>query len=89
MVERMAFKIRQPTDYFIKKQFELFDMIQVRHGMMLVGPTGGGKTCCYRALQAGQHRRIATLQAFQGESHPKPCENQRRMTHSPLVLGQK
>ncbi|CAK9050366.1 Dynein axonemal heavy chain 1 (Axonemal beta dynein heavy chain 1) (Ciliary dynein heavy chain 1) (Heat shock regulated protein 1) (HSRF-1) (hDHC7) [Durusdinium trenchii] len=42
----------QPTDYFIKKQFELFDMIQVRHGMMLVGPTGGGKTCCYRTLQA-------------------------------------
>merc|ERR1719329_719591 len=30
----------QPTEYFVKKQFELFDMIQVRHGMMLVGPTG-------------------------------------------------
>ncbi|CAE7655322.1 Dnah1 [Symbiodinium pilosum] len=44
--------VKQPTDYFIKKQFELFDMIQVRHGMMLVGPTGGGKTCCYRTLQA-------------------------------------
>lgn len=41
----------QPTDYFVKKQFELFDMIQVRHGMMLVGPTGGGKTACYRTLQ--------------------------------------
>ncbi|CAE8619847.1 unnamed protein product [Polarella glacialis] len=41
----------QPTPYFVKKQFELFDMIQVRHGMMLVGPTGGGKTCCYRTLQ--------------------------------------
>jgi dynein heavy chain len=42
----------QPTEYFVKKQFELFDMIQVRHGMMLVGPTGGGKTCCLRALQS-------------------------------------
>ena len=41
----------QSIDYFIKKQFELFDMIQVRHGMMLVGPTGSGKTCCYRTLQ--------------------------------------
>jgi dynein heavy chain len=41
----------QPVDAFVKKQFELFDMIQVRHGMMLVGPTGGGKTACYRTLQ--------------------------------------
>ncbi|CAE6938378.1 DNAH1 [Symbiodinium sp. CCMP2592] len=44
-------QVLQPTPYFVKKQFELFDMIQVRHGMMLVGPTGGGKTCCYRSLQ--------------------------------------
>ena len=28
-------------------------MIQVRHGMMLVGPTGGSKTCNYRTLQKG------------------------------------
>ncbi|CAD7943415.1 unnamed protein product [Amoebophrya sp. A25] len=41
----------QPTPYFCQKMFELFDMIQVRHGMMLVGPTGGGKTCNYRVLQ--------------------------------------
>lgn len=41
----------QPTTYFIQKIFELFDMIQVRHGMMLVGPTGGSKTCNYRTLQ--------------------------------------
>jgi len=50
--EKSKSTLLQPTDYFIKKQFELFDMIQVRHGMMLVGPTGGGKTCCYRTLQA-------------------------------------
>eukprot|EP00929_Paragymnodinium_shiwhaense_P087552 TRINITY_DN476_c0_g8_i1.p1 TRINITY_DN476_c0_g8~~TRINITY_DN476_c0_g8_i1.p1 ORF type:complete len:2571 (-),score=771.76 TRINITY_DN476_c0_g8_i1:261-7973(-) len=42
----------QEIPYFINKQFELFDMIQVRHGMMTVGPSGGGKTCCLRALQA-------------------------------------
>ena len=33
------------------KIVELYDMIQVRHGMMLVGPTGGGKTKCYKLLQ--------------------------------------
>jgi dynein heavy chain len=28
----------------------LFDTIQVRHGLMLVGPTGGGKTENYKVL---------------------------------------
>ena len=32
---------------FNMKVIQLFDTIQVRHGLMLVGPTGGGKTKCY------------------------------------------
>ena len=41
----------QPTEYFVKQQFELFDTTQVRHGRMMVGPAGGAKTCCYCTLQ--------------------------------------
>jgi dynein heavy chain len=41
----------QDIEYFVEKNYQLFDMIQVRHGMMLVGPTGGGKTCCQKTLQ--------------------------------------
>lgn len=33
------------------KIVQLYDTIQVRHGLMIVGPTGGGKTCNYKVLQ--------------------------------------
>lgn len=42
----------QPIDPFMKKVMQLYDTVQVRHGLMLVGPTGGGKTSCYRLLAA-------------------------------------
>ena len=42
----------QPTEPFVAKVLQLYDTIQVRHGLMLVGPTGGGKTSNYRVLQA-------------------------------------
>lgn len=29
---------------------QLYDTIQVRHGLMIVGPTGGGKTMNYKTL---------------------------------------
>jgi len=37
---------------FELKIIQLYDTIQVRHGLMIVGPTGGGKTCNYKMLQA-------------------------------------
>ena len=30
---------------------QLYETTIVRHGLMLVGPTMGCKTCCYRGLQ--------------------------------------
>jgi dynein heavy chain len=41
----------QPIKPFMDKVLQLYDTIQVRHGLMLVGPTGGGKTSNYTVLQ--------------------------------------
>ena len=40
----------QPVQPFLDKIIQLYDTIQVRHGLMLVGPTGGAKTSNYRVL---------------------------------------
>jgi dynein heavy chain len=41
----------QEAELFIQKIVQLYDTIQVRHGLMIVGPTGGGKSSNYRVLQ--------------------------------------
>ncbi|KAJ3073482.1 Dynein heavy chain 1, axonemal [Podochytrium sp. JEL0797] len=48
---------------FIKKCIQLYETTVVRHGLMLVGPTGGGKTCCTRVLSRA-------LSALQGKKAP-------------------
>ena len=41
----------QKVSSFITKVIQLFDTFNVRFGVMIVGPTGGGKTTCYEILQ--------------------------------------
>jgi dynein heavy chain len=40
----------QPVPAFLDKVIQLYETTVVRHGLMLVGPTGGGKTMIYRSL---------------------------------------
>lgn len=41
----------QQVGSFVTKTIQLFETFNVRFGVMLVGPTGAGKTCCYKTLQ--------------------------------------
>lgn len=40
----------QPHENFIKKCIQLYETTVVRHGLMLVGPSGGAKTSCIKTL---------------------------------------
>ncbi|GFR46074.1 hypothetical protein Agub_g7539 [Astrephomene gubernaculifera] len=46
----------QPTEYFLLKATQLYEMVLVRHGLMLVGQPFSGKTSAYRVLAAALTR---------------------------------
>uniref|UniRef100_A0A8D2JQJ9 Dynein axonemal heavy chain 6 n=1 Tax=Sciurus vulgaris TaxID=55149 RepID=A0A8D2JQJ9_SCIVU len=50
IVDVMNGKNLQPEICMVKKVIQFYETMLVRHGVMLVGPTGGGKTTVYQVL---------------------------------------
>ncbi|CCI43009.1 unnamed protein product [Albugo candida] len=56
----------QSSEAFDSKVIQLLDTLNVRFGAALVGPTGAGKTSCYRVLQA----TMTSLRNANGSGNP-------------------
>ncbi|XP_073998137.1 dynein axonemal heavy chain 3-like isoform X3 [Rhodnius prolixus] len=72
LIETLKIKLRdhnlQPTDWYINKIIQIYEMILVRHGLMIVGESMGGKTCGYQnlgeALSQIQNNKKSSMEEF-------------------------
>ena len=54
----------QPVDPFVNKVIQLYETTLVRHGLMLVGPTMGGKTSNWKSLSRAM-TKLAGVEEFE------------------------
>ena len=67
MIDTCEANNKQCTPFFLEKAQQLYEMIVVRHGLMIVGMPLGGKTTCYRMLADALglvEERVSNLTVF-------------------------
>ena len=87
-----------PRAQWMLQVIQLYETTLVRHGLMLVGPTMAGKTCCYRALakamsalqMAGQpgYEEVKQVLVDGRINAPRHAANEVEMRHTPPVSTQ-
>lgn len=55
---RLKSKKLQATPWFVEKVMQFYEMMLVRHGVMVVGATMGGKTTSWQVNEVAQHYSI-------------------------------
>lgn len=81
MQENCAKQGLQPLEAFIGKIIQLYEMIVVRHGLMLVGQSYGMKTAAHKVLAAA----LSDLHAKVHSDLPR-CANQYFATKQSFAL---
>eukprot|EP00960_Hanusia_phi_P026860 746504-Hanusia_phi.AAC.16 len=71
----------QCVDMFLEKAIQIYDVTVLRHGLMTVGPAGGGKTCCKNML-------AKTLTTLKKESDEYYEVRQLVMNPKSITMGQ-
>jgi dynein heavy chain len=69
MKESCAKMNLQPREEFLEKCMQLYQTTELRHGLMIVGPTGAGKTAMYQVL-ADALTTLAEEEAAAKVAHP-------------------
>jgi dynein heavy chain len=74
-----------PSQAFKDKIIQLYDTLQVRHGLMIVGPAGGGKTSNYNVLKESISRLADDKVFFKTQTN---IINPKAITHAELYSEQ-
>ncbi|KAL7706715.1 dynein heavy chain cytosolic putative [Lotmaria passim] len=77
----------QPTEVFLKKCVQLYEMSVLRHGQMAVGPTMGGKTSATRVLQAAMTELSKAHENSRFSEVKTHCLNPKSITMTQLYGG--